>query len=61
MVFNCKFILYLLWKEILNKAGQQFHQYQQCEQLPFASISLNTKNILTYANGNPDLGLGQIQ
>ena len=43
MVFNCKCILYLLWKESLNKAGQQFHQYQQCEQLPFASISLNTK------------------
>jgi hypothetical protein len=28
MVFNCKCILYLLWKESLNKAGKQFHQVE---------------------------------
>jgi hypothetical protein len=38
--------------------GQQFHQYQQNEP---HSKSLNTKKIMTYANGNPGLGLGQAQ
>jgi hypothetical protein len=35
---------YMLWKESLNSDGQQFHQYQQNEQLSLTFIQWTQKN-----------------
>jgi hypothetical protein len=50
-----------LWKENLNKDGQQFHQYQQNKLSPLTSNNWTRKETTTYGIGNPYPGLGQTQ
>ena len=47
-----------LWKESLNNYGNQFHQYQQNEQL-HRNVTDVTEDEKTYDVGNPRPGLGQ--
>jgi hypothetical protein len=50
LLLFCK--IYLFLKENLSSDGQQFHQYQENEQLP---LSIKT---MTHGIGNPDPGDG---
>ena len=48
-----------LCKESLKGDGQQFHQYQQNEQLPLTLTYRTQLKTMTYDAGNPSPGLGQ--
>jgi len=43
---EAEFLVRTLCKEIINRGGQQFHQYQQGEQLPISAqpIELTKEN-----------------
>ena len=48
-------------KKRLNVDGQQFYQYQQNEQSPLTTKSLNINKTTPYDVENPDIGLRQVQ
>jgi hypothetical protein len=47
-------------KRKLNIDVQQFHQYQQRRKTPSHLKQLNTKKMMTYADGNPSPVLRQV-
>jgi hypothetical protein len=52
------YIFFVLWNESLDSDGQQFHQYQQNEQVNNLKSLHTNKKTRAYAIGNPDPGLG---